>query len=55
MNIKNEIKKSAEEFFYHISSVEIATLKAGLVAVWINGKRFGNYDLNKHEFVSLMA
>lgn len=54
MTLKEEIKKAAEEY-RTVRSVEIATLKLGLVAVWINGVRFGSYDIEKHEFVALMA
>ena len=39
----------------NVKSVEIATLKVGIVAVFVNGRRFGNYDINKHCFCSLMA
>ena len=55
MKLKEEIKKAAEEYVFDVKTIEIATLKVGIVAVWVNGKRFGNYDLNKHNFISLMA
>lgn len=54
MTLKEEIKKAAEEY-RTVKTLEIATLKEGVVIVWINGTRFGNYDINKHEFVALMA
>lgn len=53
-DLKAEIKKAAEEY-RTVKTIEIATLKQGLLAVWINGSRFGNYDINKKEFVALMA
>ena len=55
MALKEEIKKVAEEYVFNVKSVEIATLKVGIVAVWVNGRRFGNYDINKHCFCALMA
>lgn len=54
MSIKEEIKKVVERHFPHISNIEIATLKMGLVAVWVNGHRFGNYNVNQHRFVELV-
>ena len=55
MELKEEIKKAAEEYVFNVKSVEIATLKVGIVAVFANGRRFGTYDINKHCFCSLMA
>lgn len=52
MTLKEEIKKAAEKYCT-VESVEIATLEEGVVIVWINGKRFGKYDIGKHEFLSL--
>jgi hypothetical protein len=54
MKLKEEIRKAAEEF-RTVETVEIATLKPGVVIVWINGVRFGNYDINEHRFTALMA
>lgn len=54
MTLKEKIKKAAEEF-KTVKTLEIATLKPGVVIVWVNGVRFGNYDINKNEFISLMA
>lgn len=54
MTLKEEIKRAAEKY-RTVESVEIATLKEGIVIVWINGVRFGNYDIRKHDFTALMA
>jgi hypothetical protein len=54
MTLKEEIWKAAEEY-RNVRTIEIATLKEGVVIVWVNGIRFGNYDINKHEFIALMA
>ena len=54
MTLKEEIRKAAEEY-RTVRTLEIATLKEGVVIVWVNGIRFGNYDINKHEFIALMA
>ena len=54
MTLKQEIKKAVEEY-RTVKTLEIATLKEGVVIVWVNGVRFGNYDINEHRFIALMA
>jgi hypothetical protein len=54
MTLKEEIKKAVEEY-RTVKSIEIATLKEGIVIVWVNGIRFGNYDIKQHRFTALMA
>lgn len=53
MTLKERIEKAASEFV-KVRSLEIASLNYGTVAVWVNGKRFGTYDINKNEFVEFM-
>lgn len=55
MELIEEIKKAAEEYVFDVRNVEIATLKIGIVTVWVNGRRFGAWDINKHDFCSFTA
>lgn len=55
MTVKEEIREALKEFLWHVGVVEIATIKPDVVAVWVDGRRFGNYDVEKHYFCALMA
>jgi hypothetical protein len=54
-DLKERIKREVEKYKFDVNEIEIATLMPGIVIVWANGKRFGNYDINTNEFVSFMA
>lgn len=54
MELKEKIIRRADEFV-DVRNIEIATLTLGILIVWVNGKRFGYWDLEKEDFVSFFA
>jgi hypothetical protein len=52
MTLKEEIKERFEKMFCTVHRIEIATVRHGVVAVWINGYRTSNYDINEQRFTA---
>lgn len=50
-DLKEEIKKAVSDYYFYINDIQLATIKPGMVGVWVNDKRFGNYDIKNHQFV----